>query len=132
MDKIRYANLGYAEVFIFENYVINQISDGVTVSFEHVEVMRKAIKKIYGDRKIVYISNRVGSYSVDPLIYPEISKIDNLVGIAIITDNIQHERNAEFEKNFYKKQFGVFQTLKECLIWTDRVLEYHEQNVETQ
>lgn len=117
MSVINYYDLGYAQVFIFKNYLINQIKDGVQVNLEHVEVLRKMIQENFGDRKMVYISNRNQSYSVDPLVYPQVARIHNLVGMAIVTKTQVNKTNAEFEKMFYNKEFGIFETLEESIVW---------------
>jgi hypothetical protein len=117
MGIINYYDLGYSQVFIFQNYLINQIKEGVMVNQDHVKVLRQTIKENFGDRKMVYISNRVESYSVDPLVYPEVSRIHNLVGMAIVTNTPVNKRNAESEEMFYNKEFKVFATLEESIIW---------------
>lgn len=70
MSVINYYDLDYAQVFIFQNYLINQIKDGVQVNLDHVELLRKMIDENFQDRKMVYISNRNQSYSVDLLVNP--------------------------------------------------------------
>ncbi|PRP68236.1 hypothetical protein [Nonlabens agnitus] len=117
MRPIKYIELGYAEIFIFQDYLINQIKDGVTVSMEHVHVLRDIIEENFGDRDLVYISNRVGSYSVDPLVYPQVTLIDNLLGMAIITDNVLHEKSVQFEQLFYKRELKVFKTFEDSIAW---------------
>ena len=34
--------------------------------------------------------------------------------------------NAEFEKMFYNKEFGVFETLEESIIWASRLISKAE------
>lgn len=126
MSVINYYDLGYAQVFIFKNYLINQIKDGVQVNLEHVEVLRKMIQENFGDRKMVYISNRNQSYSVDPLVYPQVARIHNLVGMAIVTKTQVNKTNAEFEKMFYNKEFGIFETLEESIIWAAQLISKAE------
>ena len=122
MSEIKCYDLGYASVFVFENYLINQINDDVTISLEHVEDLRLLIKKHYHTRKLVYISNRVNSYTVDPLVYPEVALIPNLLGMAIVTKTEINKKNATFEQLFYKKEFRVFSTLEQSIIWSTEVL----------
>jgi hypothetical protein len=126
MSVINYYDLGYAQVFIFKNYLINQIKDGVQVNLDHVEVLRKMIQENFGERKMVYISNRNQSYSVDPLVYPQVARIHNLVGMAIVTKTQVNKTNAEFEKMFYNKEFGIFETLEESIIWAAELISKAE------
>jgi hypothetical protein len=130
MSVINYYDLGYSQVFIFQNYLINQIKDGVQVNLDHVEVLRKMIHENFQDRKMVYISNRNQSYSVDPLVYPQVARIHNLVGLAIVTSTIVNRTNAEFEKMFYNKEFGIFTTLEESITWAAGLISRAELKVE--
>ena len=120
--EIKSYDLGYADVFVFEHYLINQIKNDVHVSLEHVEVLKHMIKENFGDRKMVYISNRLGSYSVDPLVYPEVGRIKNLLGMAIVTDSDIKIKNAKFEKVFYHKEFEIFNNFEESIVWASEIL----------
>lgn len=116
LQELQSYDLGYADVYIFQNYLINQIKEGMKVYQEHIKVLGKMIRENFKDRKMVYISNRVHSNSVDPLVYPEVARIKNLIGIAIVTDVVDHECNARFEKIFYRRDFGIFKTFDESII----------------
>ncbi len=122
MSEITYHDLGYAQVYVFQNYLINQINDGVNVNMEHVEVLRDMIKKHFGNRKLVYIGNRVHSYSVDPLVYLSVGRIDNIEGIAIVTDTRLNLQNANFEKVFYHKEFEVFTNMEAAIVWASDLI----------
>ncbi len=121
--RIECFDIGYADVFVFENYLVSQIKDGVSVGLEHVEDLKKMIDKHYRDEKLVYISNRIGSYSVDPLVYPEVGRIENLMGVAIVTDSPINTKNAQFEKIFYNKEFVIFKTLSEAIVWATATIK---------
>lgn len=118
MNQLRYYDLGYSEVFIFEHYLVNQIKGGQVVVHKHVEVLKKMITRHFFDRELMYISNRVNSYSVDPLIYREIAKIENLIGLAIVVDTDMKMKTAMYEKQFYSKPYEVFYTMNDAIIWT--------------
>ncbi|BAO54314.1 hypothetical protein [Nonlabens marinus] len=122
MSAISNHDLGYAQVYIFQNYLINQINDGVNVGMEHVEVLRDMITEHFGNRKMVYISNRTNSYSVNPLVYPLVGRIRNLEGMAIVTNSRLNIQNANFEKVFYHKHFEIFQTMDEAIVWATELI----------
>jgi hypothetical protein len=106
-----------SEVFIFDNFLVNQIKQGVTVTPEHNQQLRDVLDKHFGNKKVVYISNRYYNYAVDPLTYLETSKIHNLVAMAIVADTTIAKSNAALESMFYKKKFEVFETLSEAMAW---------------
>lgn len=120
MVELKYYDLGYTEVFVFENYVINQIKEGEKVEVDHSEVLRSMIDEHYPDSKMIYISNRIHSYSVDPMIYLKVSEIDNLLGIAVIAYTDLRRKTAEFERKFCTKPYHVYDHLSEAISWVHR------------
>jgi len=123
MRSIKTYDLGYSDVYIFEHYLINQIKDNVRVNLDHVAILRKLINEDYGKEKLVYISNRVNNYTVDPLVYPEVGRITNLLGMAIVTEEPQSIRDANFEKVFYHKEFEIFDSFEKSIVWANKILK---------
>ncbi len=121
MSIIKYYNLNYADVFIFDHYVINQIHEGVTIDALQDKRVNEIIQKHFSGKDMVYISNRIKSYSVDPLIYPRMELIPNLLAIAIVPKTLSMKKSAEFEGNFYDKPFEIFDTLSEAIKWADGI-----------
>ncbi len=117
MSMFHYYDFKDSEVFIFDNFLVNQIKQGVTVTPEHNQQLRDVLDKHFGNKKVVYISNRYYNYAVDPLTYLETSKIHNLVAMAIVADTTIAKSNAALESMFYKKKFEVFETLSEAMAW---------------
>ncbi len=122
MSIFHYYDFKDSEVFIFDNFLVNQIKEGVTVTPEHNEKLRKIIDTHFANKKMVYISNRYFNYAVDPLTYLETSKIHNLVAMAIVTNTAIAKSNADLESMFYKKNFEVFETLSEAMAWVQKQL----------
>jgi len=75
---------------------------------------------------MVYISNRVFNYAVDPLTYLDTSKIHNLVAMAIVAKTDLAKSNAKLESMFYKKKFEIFETLSEAMAWVQKELANSE------
>jgi hypothetical protein len=122
MNALRYYDLGYTEVFVFENYLINQIKEGHTVKVNHAKVLRAMIEKHYPDREMVYIGNRVNSYSVDPLVYLQVSKIKNLSALCIVATSDLKRNTAFYEKQFCLKPFEIFTSMNDALEWSSKQL----------
>jgi len=115
MSMLHYYELGYAEAFIFDEFLINQIKEGVLVAVDHNRKLAQVLDTHFKNRPVVYISNRIFSYAVDPITYLETSKIHNLLAMAIVIDNEVYRSNALLEKKFYKKDFEVFEILSEAV-----------------
>ncbi len=122
MGIFRYYDLGISEVFIFDNFFINQIREGVVVTPDHNEAVRAVIDEHFTNRKVVYISNRHFSYTVDPLTYMGTSEIHNLIAIAIVSEEPLKRTIAEYESQFYNRPFRVFKSLSHAMEWVREVL----------
>lgn len=123
MGIIKYLSTEDTECFIFDDFLINQIKEGVVVEPKHNEELNNVIKEYFSGKDMVYVSNRVKSYSVNPLIYAETEAIPNLVAIAMIPKTDVMRKNAEYERNFYDKPYEIFDTLTEAMTWVQSILE---------
>ncbi len=122
MSIFHYYNFKDSEVFIFDNFLVNQIKEGVNITPAHNKKLREILDKHFAHKKLVYISNRHFNYSVDPLTYLETSKIHNLVAMAIVAKTEMSKSNAHLESMFYKKNFAIFETLSEAMAWVQQQL----------
>lgn len=123
MNALRYYDLGYTEVFVFENYLINQIKEGQTVIVNHAKVLSAMIDKHFPDRDMIYIANRVNSYAVDPLVYLKVSEIKNLKALCIVAASQIKRNTALYEKQFCTKPFEIFTTMNDAIVWSTKQLK---------
>lgn len=122
MSIFTHYNLEYTDVYIFDEFIVNQIHQGATITPAHNEKLKELIDIHFTNKPLVYISNRCFSYAVDPLTYAQTSKIHNLLGIAIVSKKKIAINNALLEKTFYEKPFGIFRTLSEAMAWVQNVI----------
>lgn len=127
MGIIKYINLEDCEVFIFDEFIINQVKEGVVIEPKHNDILNDIVQEFFSGKNMVYVSNRAKSYSVNPLIYPEAEKIPNLIAIAMIPKTTTMRKNAEYEKKFYEKPYEIFDGLKEAIKWVDRIISESAQ-----
>ncbi|WP_051209950.1 hypothetical protein [Gelidibacter mesophilus] len=130
MGIIKYYSLEDCEVFVFDEYIINQVREGVVIEPHHNDFLNDIVHKHFSGKKMAYISNRVKSYGVNPLIYPEAEKVPNLIAIAIIPKTALMRRNAEYEQGFYKKPYGIFNNLSDAIAWVHELFNNDESVVE--
>lgn len=123
MGIIKYIDNKDFELFIFDDFIINQIKDGVSIEPHHNEKLNTIIQEHFSHKDMVYISNRVKSYSVNPLIYPKTEAIPNLIAMAIIPKTNVMRKSAEYERNFYDKPYEIFDNLTDAINWVQKLLE---------
>lgn len=122
MTNFKHLESELAEVFILDDFLIAQIKEGQHVDKLFFKELKKLIKTYFDKKPFVYISNRVHSYSVDALLYKEIFKVSEIIGIGIIATNSLVNKNAQFEKQFFKKPFKTFTSLSEACIWVNELI----------
>jgi hypothetical protein len=115
--------LDFCNVSIYDNYMVVVINEGVTVLLKHNNILAELAKDYFENKPFVYITHRLNSYSVDPNIYIETSKIDNLRGFAVVSKDYKARSNAEVEKMFLSKPFGIFSELEEAYEWANEMVK---------
>ena len=113
----------FCDMHIYDNYMVTIMKEGVTITPNHNKVLLNIVDTYYSEKQFVYITHRLHSYAVDPAIYFETSKIKNLIGFAVVSNDFKAKSNAEIEKLFFNKPFEVFNTLPEAIVWAKSLLE---------
>jgi hypothetical protein len=132
MAAIQYKDIGFAELFFFEHYVIAQLKEGTVLEPANNKPMVQVLEDHYQDQPFIYISNRTYAYNVSPLTYRESSKIDMLKGICIVTSRKLSQDTARFEGKFYDKGFHVCGALEDGIDWALSTLKKAVQDQESQ
>ncbi|MFP2994403.1 hypothetical protein ABN763_00765 [Spongiivirga sp. MCCC 1A20706] len=114
--------LDFCKVAIYKSYVIVNINEGFTTQPNQIDIFKNLVNAYYGTNPFVYISHRVNSYSVNPAVYNETSKVENLRGYAIVDEKSTMYNSAQVEKLFYNKAFESFDNLEEAKKWAIRLL----------
>lgn len=113
----------FGEVTIHNNYLIVVVSAGEHLTPNHNTILVNIVNDYFYDKPFVYLTHRKYSYSVDPAIYLETSKIENLAGFAVIAEVPVSKGNAQIEKLFLNKPFEIFDSLDDALIWAKNIVE---------
>lgn len=111
-------NLDFCSLELFDNYVICIVNEGETVCEKNSAKQTKFLLNYFKEKPFVYITNRINSYSVDPLIYNTSSKITSLLGFGVITYDTIALNTIEIEKPFFKgKPFKTFEDINDAINW---------------
>lgn len=112
--------LDFGLVSIHENILIAKLDEGILFDVENNRKLLEIGNEVFNGKDYGYISHRINSYAVDPMVYLESASAKNLKAIAVVSSNEMTRRNAkEVEKKFYKDSncFEVFETLEEAVTW---------------
>ena len=112
----------FCTVEIYTDKVIAYMNEGIHLTPDKNKILEDIAKDYFKDKPFVYISHRKHSYSVDPSIYLQTSKINNLVGMAVVAEVPLSKGNAEIEKLFLNKPFEIFSSLEDAKVWISKVL----------
>lgn len=115
-------NLSIGNFYIYDNYLIVEINEGKTVTTESNKILEGIANTYYSSKKFVYITHRVNSYAVDPAVYKKTSQIKNLAGFAVVANTRVALSNAEIERLFLKKPFGIFRDLDKAIAWATSII----------
>ena len=115
----------FCEVEVYDDYIVVVMYGGITLTPDKNDVLLSIATKYFKKSNFGYITHRIHSYSVDPSIYFETSKINNLVAFAVVSSKPIDITNTQLEKIFYKKPFQHFVELEDAISWIkDEVSKY--------
>lgn len=103
--------------FFYENIVIVEAKEGILLSYKKDLSVVLLILNITKGKPWVYISNRINSYSIQPLDYKYLNKVPSLTALGVVNYTEAGYLNSELEAKFCKKPFGMFHNLTEAVIW---------------
>ena len=120
-DVIKELNYPFANVFLFDGFIVSEINRGVVFSWDdHAELIAQDIASYYGTYgdDLVYISNRINSYSVVAADWIKFFKHNyNLKGYAVVGNSKGSILNTMIENLFYNKKIQKFTDLFIAINW---------------
>lgn len=111
------------EFYIYPKFVIGMIHEGVNLKLQQLSVLVALYEKHYHLQDFVYISYRIHSYSIDPTTYTYLLEMDNLKGLAVVTDKTIAKQNFQVEKVFYSENMRIFDTLNQAISWANDIID---------
>jgi len=114
----------FADLELHDFWVIVRIHEGINVNKEYAPEFANILNKHF-DTSFGWISDRTYSYSVDPLVIPElISKVAHFRCFSVVSHGQPQKVDAQLAQMFFPKDFPTssFPTLEESLAWTQKTL----------
>jgi len=124
-DPIAVHELEIGKLTLYPNIIVGEVADGVHLTFENATVAAQIMAQEYKDTTpFVYISNRVNSFSMDPVAYKDLfSVVPNIQGMAIVAKSKKRRMLSNLERIFIKKPMRVFSSMDEALDWSNKLLK---------
>ena len=122
-------NLDFGNFKIFQNYVIGTMNEGVVFDELCQADIWNLFNSHFKDRNFGYISNRINSYSVDPIVYINNSERFAMIkAMAVVTKRKMQVLNVQLERQFFKTNIEVFENLEQGISWIEDVTSYTNSN----
>ncbi|WP_224483182.1 hypothetical protein [Robertkochia aurantiaca] len=116
MEQI--VELGFGKLILRPYAVIAEIYEGSIIEEQQAFTICQVLNEFYQGEPYCYISNRLYSYSFNPILYKStINKLDNLVGFSVVSSSPARGMIRSIEKMFINKKITYYDTLDEALEW---------------
>lgn len=111
--------LPFGKFYFFEKFVISELDEGVHFDWNRVKILSEIMLTHYGrGRNLIYISNRVNSYSIEPQSW---LKFDNEYNFFKASGIIAYDKkgglSVVLERLFSKERIKLFSSLKDAVEW---------------
>lgn len=112
-------NVEFGKVWFDKNILIAELNEGILFDVENNRELLRIGKEKFANQPYGYISHRLHSYAVNPMVYMESANTPTLKAIAVVTMSETCRNNAVLERQFYKDpdSFEIFPTLEEAINW---------------
>lgn len=114
-----------------DKILVNEMYEGALLD---VETNRRILQigcEHFGKECFGYISHRINSYAVNPMVYRESAEHAQLKAIAVVSEKRMVRESARIEQQFYtnKNCFQIFSSLEEAQVWMKQVINsYSKEN----
>ncbi|MEK6152661.1 hypothetical protein WIW50_05355 [Flavobacteriaceae bacterium 3-367] len=117
-------DLPIGSFYFYENFVVSEIKEGVTMTFETASKIFELGKTYFGNTTpFVYISNRVNSYAFDPTAhFKSTAMFPNLKGYAVVVYDTINDKVAKMEQPFMNKPAHIFKRLQDAIDWVEELI----------
>ncbi len=116
--------LDFGVVWIDDKILVSELHEGVLLDVENNRKILALGQEIFEGEAYGYISHRINSYAVDPMVYRESAEDERLRAIAVVSSKDMARKSAQLEKKFYtnKNSFQIFSSLDEARDWIKEVV----------
>ncbi len=111
---------GFGEFEIYDHFFVGRIFQGINADSAFVEAFQQMKARYFADRPVIYISDRVNSYSLDPLATIELIKNNNIRSVGIVTYSDWQKKCVPIEMKIFEGiDTHLFNSLAEAISWAN-------------
>ena len=111
---------GFGEFEFYKNYFVGRIYEGVNAVPDFSDALSELIQKHFSGRPVIYISDRVNSYSVDPLATKELIVRNNIQFTGAVVYTPRQKRISSFEDRIIEETKRCsFDSLDVAVSWAE-------------
>ena len=118
---IKELNYSFGDVFIFDGFVISEINEGINFSWnDHAKYIVEDITCFLGTdgSELIYISNRINSYSVVAIDWLKFFKHQYfLKRYYVVSESQLSKLNLLVEELFFRKKIKHFESIYSAVNW---------------
>lgn len=117
-EVIKELNYPFGNVYIFEEFVVSELNQGETIGWEQTKLIVDDVTLFFNSNgeNVIYISNRINSYSVVATDWLKFLKQRySLKAYCIVSGNNVGSINSAIEKLFFNKKIKHFKSLNEAV-----------------
>ena len=134
-QALQVINRPFGTFYLFESFVIGEVNEGVLFSWEHqAKEIVEYLSDLYDQdgKELVYISNRVHQYSINPSDWLKFYKAKfHLCGYAVVNyGSTNGVINSIFEKLFMRNKIQNFNSLENAVYWAKELCEVNKGKIE--
>ena len=120
---------GLGEFEFYRDYFIGRIYEGVNAGPDFSDLLSELIQKHFSGRPVIYISDRVNSYSVDPMATKDLIVRNNIKFTGAVVYTRRQKRISSFEDKIIEETKRCsFDSIAAAVSWAE--LKAQELNPE--
>lgn len=114
----------FGEFEFYEGYFVGRIYDGVNADEKYVEALSRLIYTHYSGSPVIYISDRVNSYSLDPVATKKLIERNNISHALIITHTEPQQISLHTEKILINNVvMDSFDSVELAIAWAENYIK---------
>jgi len=125
--KYKTISLNFCKCYTLDHFFIMEVNEGEHIDLNKLNILMDKLKDIYGTGKLLaYITNRVNSYSIDPVLWSYFDKDESiLVAASIVSYRDSTLINANIEKHLASIPIKRAKSLEEAIHWVQNLKEFN-------